>query len=292
MLDALIKSDRIRFIMKRKIISTILALIGLGIVGYVTLSFLGFYNEQDAGVLIESDPTSKVYINNKEVGQTPYESNIKPGEVSIKIEPPQTDGVVLDDYETKVNLVPGVRTIIKRTFKANDEDSSGITVSFEKLGGEDSYVTVVSIPDNAQVVIDSKVYGYTPLRVKIPAGDHKLLISSDGYLEKTLPIKVYKGYKLTASVKLAGQAGGEDIVKKPEELKTLGFSVKIKDNDVGFLRVRSGASTGFPEIAQVKPGEIYEVIEDGEKGKWYKIRIGENEGWVASEFVTKLDTAN
>lgn len=274
--------------MKRKIISTILALIGLGIVGYVILSFLGFYNEQDAGVLIESDPTSKVYINNKEVGQTPYESNIKPGEVSIKIEPLQTDGVVLDDYETKVNLVPGVRTIIKRTFKPNDEDSSGITVSFEKLGGQDSYVTVVSIPDNAQVVIDSKVYGYTPLRVKIPAGDHKLLISSDGYLEKTLPIKVYKGYKLTASVKLAGQAGGEDIAKKPEELKTLGFSVKIKDNDVGFLRVRSGASTGFPEIAQVKPGEIYEVIEDGEKGKWYKIKVGETEGWVASEFVTKI----
>lgn len=271
--------------MKRKIISTILAIIGLAIIGFVALTMLGFFAEQDAGVLIESDPTSKVLINGVEVGNTPYEANTKPGEVTIKIIPIQ-EGVVLDDYETRVNLVPGIRTIIKRSFKPTEENSSGITVSFEKLGGDESYVTVVSIPDNAQITIDKKIYGYTPLKVKIPAGDHELSISSDKYLEKTLPIKVYKGYKLTASVKL-GKLEVEEVKPIPEVVST-GIKIEINENDVSFLRVRSGASVGFPEVAQVKPGEIYDVLEEGENGSWFKIKAGEIEGWVSKEFVTEI----
>ena len=100
--------------MKRKLISALLAVTGIVIIGFATLLFLGLFKEQEAGVLIESEPVSKIYIDNKEVGVTPYETNIKPGEISIKIEPEQIGDVVLDDYETKVNLVPGIKTIIKR----------------------------------------------------------------------------------------------------------------------------------------------------------------------------------
>lgn len=274
--------------MKRKITSTILAIIGLSITGFVVLSFLGFFREQDAGVLIESEPKAIVLINNIEVGSTPYEANIKPGEATIKIKPEESNGATLDDYETRVNLVAGIRTIIKRVFKSNEEDSSGIIVSFEKLGGEDSYVTIVSVPNSAQIMIDKKIYGYAPLRVKIPAGDHELSISSDKYLEKTLPIKVYKGYKLTASVKLARQDEEKISVTPTPDPNLVNINIKINKTDVGFLRVRSGASVGFPEVAQVKPDETYEVIEEGEHGTWFKIKVGEIEGWVSAEFVTKI----
>jgi len=189
--------------MKRKIISTILIIFGFLTVGLIILYFLGMFKEQMAGILIESDPVSKVFINNKEVGITPYESDLKSGEISVKIKPNPIEGVTLDDYETKINLVPGIRTIIKRIFKPKEEDSSGAVVSFEKIGGDDSFVTVVSIPDNAQILIDGKIYGYSPIRINIPAGDHILVVSFNKYLDKRLPIKVYKGYNLTASVKLA-----------------------------------------------------------------------------------------
>ncbi len=188
--------------MKRKLISTFLALTGLCIIGYSILYFLGLYKAQDSGLLIESDPVSIVYIDGIEVGNTPYESNLNPGEVTIKIKPQKFENVLLDDYETRVNLVSGIRTIIKREFKEDENYTSGAVVSFEKVGANDSFVTVVSTPDKAQVKIDEKYYGNTPLRISIPAGDHSLKIVSEGYNEKEYFIKVYKGYKLTASIKL------------------------------------------------------------------------------------------
>ncbi|EKE06337.1 MAG: hypothetical protein ACD_19C00016G0010 [uncultured bacterium] len=279
--------------MKRKILSTILAILGISIIGIAILFFLGLFKEQEAGILIESDPISKIYINGVEVGVTPYESNRKSGEVRVKIKPEQLGDQIFDDYETKINLIPGVKTIIKRTFKFSDENTSGIVVSFEKIGGDQAFVTAVSIPDNAQILIDGKNYGFTPLRIKVQAGDHTLSILSDKYLEKTLPIKVYKGYKLTASVKLAKiEEQQQQQVVLSESIVNLN-SIRINKTDIGFLRVRSGANTGFPEVGQVKPDEVYEVIEEGENGKWYKIKFlnsdgNEIEGWVSAEFVTKI----
>ena len=277
--------------MKRKIISTILAIFGIVVLGFAILLFLGFFKEQQSGILIESDPEAIVYINEQEIGKTPFEQNRESGEILLRIKPNVPEGVVLDDYETKINLVPGVRTIVKRVFKETEDYSSGVVVSFEKLGGTASYVSIVSVPDNAQVQIDGKISGYTPLKLKIPAGDHTLLLSKQGYLEKSLPIKVYAGYKLTAATKLGKT---EEKIEETQKLAVLGVEetnlgrIKINKTDIGFLRVRSGANTGFPEIAQVKENEEYDILEEGENGSWYKIKIVDIEGWVSSEFVTKI----
>lgn len=278
--------------MKRKIISTVLYLIGLVLIGFSVLVLIGFFKEQEAGLLIETEPQSTVYINNIEVGTTPYETTRKAGEASIKIKPVNIGEIKLDAYETNVNLVPGVKTIIKRAFMQKDEDVSGAIVSFEKIGSDRSYVTVVSIPDNSRIIVDGKNYGFTPLRVSLDAGDHDLVVSKDGYLEKKLPIKIYKGFKLTASIKLA-QISIEDSDIKPstQEKESLG-QIRINKTDVGFLRARSGANIGFPEVGRVKPDEVYDILEEGEHASWYKIKIvsttNEVEGWVSSEFVTKI----
>lgn len=281
---------------KKKLISAVLAMLGLGLIGIAVLAFLGIFRDQISGILIESDPEAVVYINNEEVGKTPYEQNRKAEEITIRIKPISTEGVILDDFETKLSLVPGIKTIIKRSFKESEDDSSGAIVSFEKLGGDESFVTVISIPDNSQVLIDGKVQGYTPLRVKVPAGDHTLIVSSEKYLEKSLPIRVYKGYKLTASVKLAKikENTVQELAVLAEETVRLG-RIRINKTDLGYLRVRSGANIGFPEIGQVKPDEEYEILEEGEHVSWYKIQLPDEEGqesgrqgWVSAEFVTKL----
>lgn len=275
--------------MKKKITSILLALLGLSISGFAILLFLGVFKEQQSGILIESDPISTIYIDNQEVGKTPYEATREAGEIIVRVKPDLVENVALDDYETKINLVPGVRTIIQRTFRQTEESSSGVVVSFEKTGGSDSFANIVSVPDNSQVLIDNKIYGYTPLRVKIPAGNHNLIVSSDKYLAKSLPIKIYAGFNLMASVKLAINED-QKLTKTPVQAveKISRLKIRIDKTDTGFLRVRSGANIGFPEIAQVKPGEEYDVIEEGENGKWYKIKVGEVEGWVSGEFVTKI----
>lgn len=274
--------------MKKKLIVVFLALVGLGIVVISILLFLGAFKPQEAGILIESEPVSIVYINNKEVGITPYEVSLKPGEITIRIKPNQAEGQLLDDYETKINLEPGIKTIIKRVIKETEADSSGVVVSFEKINGEDGLITVVSVPDNAQVIIDGRVYGYTPLRVKISAGEHDLVISAEKYLEKSLPIRVVKGYKLTASVKLA-KLNQTIPIEFPVQVE----KIEILDTGTGFLRVREDSMLNSKEVGQVKPGEIYEILETNEKGDWYKIRVNGIEGWVSGEFVKKiLDSSN
>lgn len=284
--------------MKKKIISTILALVGISILVFAILLFLGNIKDQQSGILVESDPIATVYINDVEVGKTPYEANRESGEILLRLRPDPIEGVVLDDYETKINLVAGIRTIVRRVFRETEMYSSGVIVSFNKLMKVEPFVTVVSVPDNAEVSIDGKKYGYTPLRIKIPAGDYNLVISLDKYLEESLPIRVYAGYQLTASVKLAKlteQKEGEQLIQQDEKV-SLG-RIKINKTDTGFLRVRSGANIGFPEITQVKPGEEYDILEEGERGSWYKIKIvittnegatSEIQGWVSREFVTKL----
>ncbi len=274
--------------MRKKVIAATLSIIGIVFIGLSVLYFLDFFKPQNAGILIESDPVATVFIDNQEVGKTPYEAEVSPKEIMIKIKPESVDGQTFDDYETKVNLVSGIKTIVMKTFRQNEEYSSGVIVSFEKVGSGDSFVTVVSVPDNAQVLIDDKVYGYTPLRIAVPGGDHNLLVVADKYLKKQLPIRVYKGFKLTAFVKLAKSDEPQSTPAPVLSGMDIKIRIKINETDVGFLRVRSGASVGFPEVAQVKPTEEYDVIEEGENGSWYKIKVGEVEGWVSSEFVTKL----
>lgn len=269
--------------MKKKIAVILLAFTGLGIIAISIMFFLGVFKPQVAGILIEAEPVSIVYIDNKEVGITPFEANLEPKDITVRIKPKSLDGQVLDDYETKINLESGIKTIIKRIFKETEDESSGVTVSFEKINRQDGLVTIISIPDNAQVIIDDKVYGYTPLRVTISEGEHNLVVSAENYLEKSLPIRIIKGYKLTASIKLAKIIGLPSIEVPIETEK-----IEILNTSIGFLRVREEPGLTFPEVYRVKPGEIYEILEKDESENWYKIEVEGVEGWVSGEFVKKI----
>jgi hypothetical protein len=65
------------------------------------------------------------------------------------------------------------------------------------------------------------------------------------------------------------------------------FTVEISQTSVGFLRVRSGASTGSSEVARVNPGQKFAVSE--EQNGWYKIEYEAGKsGWVSGSFTRKL----
>jgi type IV pilus assembly protein PilM len=64
--------------------------------------------------------------------------------------------------------------------------------------------------------------------------------------------------------------------------------VVVQDTEVGYLNVREGAGTTFKILTKVKPGEIYELLE--EKGEWAKIKVSvELSGWVANKYVKKQE---
>ncbi|MBU0998353.1 SH3 domain-containing protein [Patescibacteria group bacterium] len=257
---------------------------------FLILFLVGYFKPKGAGIFIDTISVSDVYINESLVGSTPYEAIRNPGEVTVKLVPKDE---MLVSFETKVNLVSNVRTVIKREFAESEEESSGEIASFEKVGGKDASVSIVSIPDATQISIDGQVRGFSPYKINsIIPGEHVLVISASGFLERSLTIKAYQGYKLTVVVKLA--AGGEVLptsTPSSNDQETLNIiKIEILETPNNFLRVRSEPSTEAQEVARVVSGNLYSLIEEDSKTGWYKIEYEKGkQGWVSNEYSKKVE---
>jgi len=242
-----------------------------------------------------TDPPANVFIDGEEVGRTPYEINRSPGEVVIKLIPDSFQAP-LTPYETKVNLIAGVQTVIKREFGESQEASSGEIISFERIAKEETSLTVVTIPDSVQLEIDGRDKAFTPHKTSsILPGEHTLVLSAEGFLERIIEVKTHQGYKLTAIIKLA-QAENKvqetpGITPTPiDENEAKKEMIEILSTPTGFLRVRKEPSTLGEEVGQVKPGEKYPLLETDEKTGWFKIEYEEDgEGWISNQYAKKVE---
>lgn len=275
-------------VMKKLRIGIILIVLGIIIVG-AALFLLGFLKPGSAGLLVESVPAATVFIDGEQVGRTPYEATRKPGEIVIKLIPQSFDEALVP-FETKVTLMSGIKTVIKREFGDSEETSSGEVLSFEKIGGDSSGLAVVSIPNAAPISIDGATRGFAPYKTSsITPGEHQIIISAPGYFERTLSVKTIEGFKLTVVVKLA--PNGEEVITEEEEVEEpKQIEVEILSTPTGFLRVRNEPSTLGEEIGQVKPGERYPYLDEDENTGWFKIEYEEGqEGWVSGQYVKKIE---
>ena len=273
-------------------------LIGLGLIGLLTavaLTFflVGIFKPKVAGIYVETNPVSAVYINGEYLGRTPLRTTKPPNEVIVKLIP-ESFQKPLAPYETQMNLVAGVETVVKRDFGDLDETSAGEIVSFERVGSETSMV-IVTIPDSAQVVIDGQVKTFAPYKTSsILPGEHTISISAEGYAQRTIKVKTHKDLKLTAVVQLAktGQVeASEQIVEEVEQVETEeNEMVEILSTPTGFLRVRSQPSSLGPEIGRVEPGQKFALLEVDERTGWFKIKYDEGkDGWISNQYAKKIE---
>ncbi|MBU0572621.1 PEGA domain-containing protein [Patescibacteria group bacterium] len=273
---------------KLRAISIVLVVAGfiLGIVFFV----VGSFKPKSAGITIETVPAASIIIDGEQVGRTPYSGTRKPGEITIKLIPESFEAP-LAPFETKVTLVAGIETIVKREFGESDETSSGEIISFEKIGGKEASLAVVSIPDAAQISIDGSIRGFAPYKTSsIVPGEHQVIVYAPGFSEKSFSLRTTEGYKLTAVVKL--KPNGEEVLsdedETPEEPKQ--EEVEILSTPTGFLRVRSEPSTAGEEVAQVEPGERYPYLDTDEDTGWFKIEYEDGEeGWVSNQYAKIIE---
>ncbi|OGM10840.1 hypothetical protein A2Z22_03065 [Candidatus Woesebacteria bacterium RBG_16_34_12] len=261
------------------------------------LFFIGYLKPKGAGIFIESQPPSSVIIDGEQLGRTPYKETRNPKEITLKLIPESFEKP-LSTYETRISLVPGIETYIKREFGESEESSSGEVLSFEKIGGDESSLAIVTIPDSAQIAIDNTSKAFAPYKTSaISEGNHQIKVSLPGYLEKIVSIKTQKGYKLTALIKLSQdkeyvkgeeKAAEEEVVVEEEESKKT--MIKIKETGVGFLRVRNEPSTLGEEIDRVEPGKMFVLIEEDEETGWFKIEYEEGkQGWITNQYAEKVE---
>jgi hypothetical protein len=265
---------------------------GFIIVLGVALFAIGSFKPKVAGIYVETNPASSVFIDGKQVGRTPFRNTVKPGEVVIRLIPDSFE-IPLIPYEVKVNMLAGVETVIHYDFANVEENASGDLISFEKNLNNETSLIAVSNPDPAEVLIDRVEKVFTPYVVStITPGEHELKFSADSFKDRTINVKLHEGYKLTAIVKLAKSQEQTVIKESTEEAKTndkVTDKVEILSTPTGYLRVRKEASTLGDEVGRVEPGKKYNLVSIDDKTGWYEIEFekGKN-GWISNQYAKKI----
>lgn len=259
---------------------------------------IGYFKPKPAGIMIDTTPSSSVFINGTFVGKTPFRGMNTAGQISLKLVPDSSDQNLIA-YETKVGLAPGIETVIRREFGVSEEASSGDVISFDKIGKDISGLIIVSSPDNSQVLIDGTAQGFSPYSLSsIIAGSHQIMVKAPGYTDRSMSVKAQKGYKLTIYAKLAKL---QEVLPSPTlspspQSENITY-VLIGDTPTGFLRMRTKPGITGEEIAELKPGSKYLFLEIDPDFGWFKIQYKDPApglpsgitGWVSNQYA-KIST--
>ena len=248
-------------------------------------------NKGKGALQVTSTPVAKVYINGKLLGQTPLcacelKDMLTVGDYSLRLVPIQAG---FEPFEQKITINPKVLTVIDRSFVGLGL-SNGSVINLSPLSGaKEMQISVVSFPDSAQVYLDDNLQGQSPLLLQnITESDHELKLSKIGYKDQIVRIKTTPGYKLEALVFLGINP---DVAATTASAASASASlpvakVIILDTPTGFLRVRDQASLNGAEIAQVKPGETYQLLD--ERTDWFQIKLSNGQsGWISSQYAQK-----
>ncbi|NTU47189.1 PEGA domain-containing protein [Candidatus Roizmanbacteria bacterium] len=282
--------------MKRKLL-LVLGLFFLFAISIAIRIFV-FGGQNDTGrIKILSTPSAGVFIDNVPLGKTPYDDKIKPGEHLLKLIPEGNDSTHSATYQEKIKVYKNSLTYVNRELGATDVDSAGDVLTISKMetrpkNSQYGEVYVETDPSGAIVYLDNDEKGVAPLILSdVLEGDHELSVFMPGFARRTQKINVEGEYRVSALIKLA-----IDPTQKAN-LPTstpLGVSptpseknkVLIKDTPTGWLRVRSEPTVSASESARVNPGEKYDLLE--EQPNWYKIRIESKDGWISSQYASKV----
>lgn len=267
------------------------------IVAGTVFFLLGFLKPKPAGIYVSTSPQASIYIDGSFMGKTPFQKTLAAGTINIKLVPDITDQS-LYPFETKLSLVPGIQTVVRREFGKSEEDSSGDIISFEKEGGSEAGLIVISTPDNAQVSLDGVPRGFAPYKVSsISPAEHQITVKASGYSDRVMTVNTVSGYRLTLFAKLAISADGISPGATPTPTPAPKSMVLILTTPTGYLRVRSEPGTKGEEIGQVKPGDKLPFLDSDPATGWLKIQFEAPQaglpegisGWVSNQYARQID---
>lgn len=295
--------------MKKVILILLASVLLAAVLVFISIQFI-FKGQNKKGALqVTSAPESKVFLDNKYLGQTPLckceaADMLKEGEYTMRLTPLDK---TLSEFQGKVNISEGILTVVDRKF-GKGSLSSGSIISLSPLTDKKKIeLLVVSFPQGSDISLDGNIIGSTPLLYKdLTESDHVVKIKKTGYKEKSVRIRASLGYKLTIagylsidtdalSGSIAPQASTSavpsiSIAPSPtlSDSKSIkvGGQVVILDTPTGFLRVRESPSLGSAEVARITPGGTYSLLD--EKTGWYEIKLESGStGWISSQYAQK-----
>src|SRR3990167_4530358 len=93
---------------------------------FLSIKFFVFDRKSAQGAIkIQSSPISAVFIDNKNVGKTPYDDYLEEGGHTIKLIPDPGDTEIVK-WESRVMISANTRTYVDRELGSSDTTSSGV----------------------------------------------------------------------------------------------------------------------------------------------------------------------
>ncbi|MDP2585815.1 MAG: PEGA domain-containing protein, partial [Candidatus Levybacteria bacterium] len=241
---------------------------------------------------VTSIPQSKVYLGDKLIGTTPFcacdlAQMVDVGNYAIKLIPLSGN---FNPFEERITINKSTLTAVDKTFADNGEGEGNIIELMPLNNKKDVEVLIVSMPDKANVFLDGNPVGITPLLLRqVSESDHDLRLTRDGYKDKSIKIRTALGFKLSSLIFLGVKADLSSFVASISATPSSAIAVSkvlILNTPTEYLNVRESNSVASNKIAQIKPGESYELIEEQEG--WFKIKLVDGkEGWISSKYAIK-----
>ncbi len=270
------------------------------------------FNKSPAGLDISTTPVSTVFLNGKNVGNTPYsDKSLAAGSYTVKLVP-EAGVAGLEPYETKVTLAGAVSTVISHTFAVADTDTQGYTLSLQQDPTGKTALSVISDPDTVTVTIDGTPHGFTPLSsVEIAPGAHQVNVVSPGYVAEDVSVNAVKGYNLVINIKLASQtislapATTATVSAEPSPVPSPTIAARassspspsptpevtkpyvvVNQTGTGWLRVRKDASATSDELGKANVGEKLPYLGVTTDTGWFKVQFEGQPGYVSGQYIT------
>lgn len=231
-----------------------------------------------AALQVSSVPEASVFLDGVHLGKTPfYSDQLKSGTHTVKITASQAS------FSSKIDLAAQTLTVVNRELNDNFMAQSGEILWLEK-GQNDLFIT--STPQSAEVEIDGKLIGKTPLLTEdLSAGEHKVIISQPGFDSREFSIKTSSKYRLIADVTLASEIA-KDIKSVVNNQTQKAEKLEVLKTPQGYLRVRKEPSLDSPEVGRVSAGDQLEIIQQTDD--WVKISFEGKLGWISAAYTKKL----
>lgn len=314
--------------MKRKLVFVVLL---LGIIGLIVGIFRIVSDRMPSeGVLkINSRPTVSIFINNRQVSNTPFEEKMDQGEYSLKLVP-ESNIEPVASWQGTVKVMPNLLTYVNADLAQTEFESAIEILWLEKATTRQSEIAIVSTPDSVSVSLDGEPRGVAPIVLsEITVGDHTISLSSEGFLPRTIKVKTTAGYRLMISAKLAlssqpspqipsaspsavlsgideeegeiasdSSAIGDDPALKPSPIAAQAITPTLKPPAKPYVLIKD-TPTGFLRVRFEPTTQSTEAakVNPGEMfpylatdNGWYKIRyLTDSEGWVTAQYAEKVE---
>lgn len=147
---------------------------------------------ESGSITIETYPSNaEIYLNSKKQGKTPKTiQNLSEAYYEIKLALPGYNDIVLHRQ-----VLFGINTKIRETFSGQ---------SIPKPKNKTGKITIDSSPSAAEVYLDNRVVGNTPLVLyDVPSGNHTISLSLSSYLDVKKQIYVKSGQTVSVFETLA-----------------------------------------------------------------------------------------